>query len=78
MSTFIEAKSKEYGELTFAIQQYEVGLYVCIYKEGRMLHQFGTDSTEAQFIKKLKKNKDLTFMKGNEDESTNCKTKTSD
>jgi len=73
MSTFIKAKSKEYGELTFAIQQYEVGLYVCIYKEGRMLHQFGTDSTEAQFIKKLKKNKDLTFMKGNEDESIKCK-----
>ena len=78
MSIFVKAKSEEHGELTFAIQQYGVGLYVCIYKAGRMLEQFGSDETEAQFIKRLKKCKGLTIMKGNEDESINCKTKTID
>ena len=71
MSIFIKAKSKEHGELTFAIQQYEVGLYVCIYKAGQMLEQFGSHDTEKQFIKRLKRCKDLTIMKGNEDEQRN-------
>jgi len=61
MSTFIKAKSKEHGKLLFALQQYVVGLYVCIYKEGRMLDQFGCECTETEFIESLKQNKDLTL-----------------
>ena len=59
MSTIIEAESKEYGKLTFALQQYQVGLYVCVYKEGRMLEQFGCDETVEKFIRRLKRCKDL-------------------
>ena len=42
MSQFIKVKIKDKGEvLGIAVQQYEVGLYVCIYQNGRMVDQFG-------------------------------------
>jgi len=63
MSIFIKAKSEEHGDLTFAIQQYQVGLYVCVYRDGRVLEQFGSHDTEKQFINQLKKCKDLTLEK---------------
>ena len=53
MSTMLKAKTKENGEVEFGIQQYEVGLYVCIYKNGRVLDQFGLNTTEEEFITAL-------------------------
>ena len=53
MATFIKVKSEEHGELALAIQQYEVGLYVCASKSGRMIEQFGTSSTEKEFLEEI-------------------------
>lgn len=37
-------------------QKYSIGLYVAIYKEGRLFDQFGIDQTPEQFIEGLKQN----------------------
>ena len=65
MGIFIKAKSKQHGNLEFAIQQYEVGLYICVYKEGHVLEQFGCRKTVKQFIKSLKKCEDLVLENEN-------------
>jgi hypothetical protein len=44
------------------MQQYEIGLYVCIYKNGRMLDQFSLDTTEDEFIETLKKSKTIKLL----------------
>lgn len=37
-------------------QQYLTGLYVCIYKNGQMLDQFGLDIPKEKFISAVKNN----------------------
>ena len=37
---FIDVKTKDGQVFNIAIQQYEVGLYVCFYQDGRMVDQF--------------------------------------
>jgi len=49
MGQFLKAKTKEQGLVDIGIQQYECGLYVCIYKNGRMVDQFGLDTTVTEF-----------------------------
>lgn len=46
------------GEIINVVcQQYEVGLYVCIYGEnGLMKDQFGLDVSKEEFIKQVKNN----------------------
>ena len=62
-SQFINVKIKDSGEiLNFAIQQYIVGLYVCIYKNKRMVQQFGSQLSQEQFVKQLKNDKTLEIM----------------
>ncbi len=48
--------------LDFAIQQYEVGLYVCIYQGGKMVDQFGSQLTQEKFIEKLENDDNLEVM----------------
>ena len=60
MSQFIKVKTKDKGEvLDIAIQQYEVGLYVCIYQGGRMVGQFGSQMSQDAFVKKLKQDDNI-------------------
>jgi 5-hydroxyisourate hydrolase-like protein (transthyretin family) len=54
MGQSLKAKTDTDGEIEIAMQQYEIGLYVCIYKNGRMLDQFSLDTTEDEFIETLK------------------------
>ena len=62
-SQFINVRVKDSGEiLNFAIQQYVVGLYVCIYKDGRMVQQFSSRLSQDKFVKKLKKDKTFEIM----------------
>lgn len=43
----------ESGRFDLAIQQHEVGLYVCVYQNGKMVEQFGTQATEAEFLAEM-------------------------
>ena len=43
-------------------QQYEVGLYVCIYKNNRIVEQFGVNDSEEEFIKNLEKSDDIEII----------------
>ena len=43
-------------------QQYEVGLYVCRYKNNRMVEQFGVNDSEEEFIKNLEKSDDIEII----------------
>ena len=66
MSQFIKVKTKDKGEvLDFAIQQYEVGLYVCIYQDGGMVDQFGSQLSQEAFVKKLKQDDNLEIISMN-------------
>ena len=63
MSQFIKVKTKDKGEvLDMAIQQYEVGLYVCIYQNGRMVDQFGSQLSQTAFVEKLKQDDNLEII----------------
>jgi len=55
----MKIKLKNGKLITVAIQQYQVGLYVCIYDDdtGRMLDQFGLDVSENDFLKDVQDNK---------------------
>ena len=53
MSTFIKANLPKYGEVEIALQEYDTGLYVCVYKKGRMIEQFGTQATEQEFLAEI-------------------------
>ena len=55
----IKIKNKEFELFT---QQYEIGLYVCLYQDGRMVEQFGLDTTKEEFLKGLETNKDITIL----------------
>ncbi|MHC1598867.1 MAG: hypothetical protein ACXQT0_04735 [Candidatus Methanofastidiosia archaeon] len=59
---FIKVKTKDGEILDFAIQQYEVGLYVCINKDGRMVDQFGSTKSQEQFVKLLKNDDNLEIL----------------
>ena len=60
MSQFIKVKTKDKGEvLDIAVQQYEVGLYVCIYQGGKMVGQFGSQMSQDAFVKKLKQDDNI-------------------
>ncbi len=62
MGQSLKAKTDTDGEIEIAMQQYEIGLYVCIYKNGRMLDQFSLDTTEDEFIETLKKSKTIKLL----------------
>ena len=49
---FITVENKS-GKFDLAIQQYEVGLYVCVSQNGRMVDQFGTVQTEEEFLAEM-------------------------
>lgn len=45
-------KNKELGNIEIITQQYQVGLYVAIYKNKRLINQFGSNLKEV-ILKKL-------------------------
>jgi len=53
MSRLFKIKGENGEILDIGIQQYEVGLYVCVSKNGRMVEQFGTTVSEKQFMKEI-------------------------
>jgi len=55
-SQFIKLKGEDGEILDMAMQQYEVGLYICLYKDGRMVDQFGSSLTQEEYIQHLKDN----------------------
>lgn len=56
-------KTKEDGILDVQCQQYFSGLYVCLYRDGRMFDQFGLGATtRKQFLQDLKDNKDVEIL----------------
>ena len=42
-------------EIEFITQQYETGLYVAVYEDGRIADQFGTTMSDKEFHKHIKK-----------------------
>ncbi len=54
VTTWIDPDTKD--KYKFITQQYEVGLYVAIYKNSLIDNQFGIDDTEAEFHKSLREN----------------------
>ena len=48
--------------LDIAIQQYEVGLYICIYENSRMVEQFGSQLSQEKFIKSLQDNDKIEIL----------------
>lgn len=52
MSRFLKVNFN--GEIyDLACQQYSVGLYVCLYQNGRMVDQFGSSLSEDEFVKSI-------------------------
>ena len=47
--------NKKGDEIDVQCQQYEVGLYVCIYKNGSVESQFGLDIPKETFLADLRK-----------------------
>ncbi len=62
MSRCVQVKTESGEVLDIGIQQYTIGLYVCIYKKGRMVEQFGVDTTEEDFIESLNNDKSLILL----------------
>jgi hypothetical protein len=44
----------EGGKLNIITQQYEIGLYVAVYKGKRCIEQYNLDTTEVEFHKHLR------------------------
>lgn len=42
-------KNKEFGNIEIITQQYQLGLYVAIYKNKRLINQFGSNLKEAAY-----------------------------
>lgn len=40
-------KNKEFGNIEIITRQYQLGLYVAIYKNKRLINQFGSNLKEA-------------------------------
>jgi hypothetical protein len=47
-------KDKELGNIEIITQQYELGLYVAIYKNERLINQFGSNLKEAAYHRKVR------------------------
>lgn len=45
---------KELGKVEIVTQQYQVGLYVAIYKNKRLINQFGSNLKEAAYHRKVR------------------------
>ncbi len=48
----IRVKTKD-GEFDIAMQQYDCGLYVAVYQNGRIKDQFSTTVTQTQFMEEI-------------------------
>lgn len=46
-------KDKELGNIEIITQQYELGLYVAIYKNKRLINQFGSNLKEVAYHRKV-------------------------
>lgn len=47
-------KNKELGNIEIITQQYKLGLYVAIYKNKRLINQFGSNLKEAAYHRKVR------------------------
>lgn len=47
-------KDKEFGNIEIVTQQYESSLYVAIYKNKRLINQYGSNFKEAAFHRKVR------------------------
>lgn len=47
-------KNKELGNIEIIIQQYQVGLYVAIYKNKRLINQYGSNLKEVAYHRKVR------------------------
>ena len=47
-------KNKELGNIEIITQQYGLGLYVAIYKNKRLINQFGSNLKEAEYHRKVR------------------------
>lgn len=47
-------KNKELGNIEIITQQYQLGLYVAIYKNKRLINQFGSNLKEAAYHRKVR------------------------
>ena len=47
-------KNKELGNIEIITQQYELGLYVAIYKNKELINQFGSNLKEAAYHRKVR------------------------
>lgn len=45
---------KELGKVEIVTQQYQLGLYVAIYKNKRLINQFGSNLKEVAYHKKVR------------------------
>lgn len=45
---------KELGKIEIATQQYQLGLYVAIYKNKRLINQFGSNLKEVAYHRKVR------------------------
>lgn len=45
---------KELGKIGIVTQQYQLGLYVAIYKNKRLINQFGSNLKEAVYHRKVR------------------------
>lgn len=45
---------KELGKIEIVTQQYQVGLYVAIYKNKRLINQFGSNLKEVAYHRKVR------------------------
>lgn len=47
-------KNKELGNIEIITQQYRLGLYVAIYKNKRLINQFGSNLKEVAYHRKVR------------------------
>lgn len=45
---------KELGKIEIVTQQYQLGLYVAIYKNKRLINQFGSNLKEVAYYRKVR------------------------
>lgn len=45
---------KELGKIEIVTQQYQIGLYVAIYKNKRLINQFGSNLKEVAYHRKVR------------------------
>lgn len=47
-------KNKELGNIEIITQQYQAGLYIVIYKNKRLINQYGSNLKEAEYHRKVR------------------------